>query len=198
MLGVRNRSGPHISFAPFFILAMVLAACAPRQSTPSPTATATQVPATATLTPSPSPSPTPREFTESMATLQAQLTPDPCSAGEVLSYSEQVLPLAEEHLQAANLAHSLQPWREGQQGFDKGYEGAVERLRDLERVIPPPCAEKAHLKFTSALRLLIDVWDHLGEGEFDIAQRKLLASFEEVSQATALLTQLQSNTNQLP
>jgi hypothetical protein len=133
-----------------------------------------------------------------MATLQAELTADPCSAREVLSYSEQVLPLAEQHLQAANRARSLQPWREGQEGFDKGYDDADQRLGELQTIIPPPCAEKAHLKFTSAFTLIIDVWDHLGEGEFDIAQRKLLSSFDEVSQATALLTQLQSNTSKQP
>ena len=184
--------------AAFIFIALGLAGCGQRPSeptatvTPSPTVTAR--PEQPSATSPPSPTPTSRERAESLATLQAQSTALPCTAEEVIAYSDQVLPLANEHIEAANQARALQPWQQDMPEFESGYVAATERLDQLEEVLAPACAEKAQLKFTSGFELLVDVWDHLGEGEFDLGQRKLASSCDEISQATELLAELQKAT----
>lgn len=134
------------------IMILFLSACrqeAASQDVATATPSATPSIASPTRTPTPSSTPTAREVADSLGTIQAELSAEPCTAQEVLAYSNQVLPLAEEHLQAAQLALSMQPWQESQGGVDRAYREATERVQALEDITPPPCADLVQLKFMS-------------------------------------------------
>lgn len=173
-------------------LCWALAACllaSPQDRTPGPTAIPPQPTETATPTSTPMATPT-REMTN-LATLQARLTADPCGPAEVETYSERVLPLANDHLANARQAQPLEQISEPKV-IDEMYDRARDRSDRLEEVVPPPCAETAHLKFSHAADLLVDVWDHIGEGEFDLARRKLISSQEELALGADLLSEVEA------
>lgn len=194
MLALTDRMRWSIGTITLLLAALLLAGCAGGRQRMTPTGLPTaQVSATTepTNTASASPAPTSIERLEALATLHAQSTENPCSPQDVINYANRVIPLAQDHLEAAKFARSLMPWQQDVPDYRKEYIAADERLEQLKRILAPACADKAHLKFNSSFELLLQVWDHLGEGEFDIAQRQLTSSFEELSQATDLLTQLQ-------
>jgi DNA primase len=130
-------------------------------------------------------------WTSALATLDSQLTSEPCSPDKVIAYSNAVLPLADEHMADAAVARRLADL-DDQALVDDMYDRAVHRRDRLASIVAPYCASTAHLKFNSAFRLLVDVWDHIAEREFDLAQRKLESSFDELAKGARLLTELQS------
>jgi flavin-binding protein dodecin len=179
--------------------ALLLAGCAnaaaDRQLTATPTAMAADTKPTAE-TALPTSSPTTWDQASNLATLRAEATVETCSAAEVVAYANEILPLASDHLRAARAARELQPWREGEPEFEQEYIEADARLKQLRQVLAPACADKIHLKFTNSFELLLSVWDHLGEGEFEVGQRQLASTFDEFSQAADLLSQLEAGFSQ--
>lgn len=127
----------------------------------------------------------------SLATLRAQLTADPCTKQDVTEFAQAVLPLADEHIVDSAEARRLSQISD-EEFIDGMYDRGKERRARMGAIVPPPCAEKSHLKFTSAMRLLVDVWDHIGEGEFNLARRKLLSSYDELARGASLLSELET------
>lgn len=126
-----------------------------------------------------------------LATLQAQLTVAPCDPKDVTDYADAVLPLANEHLLDAAQAKRLAEI-DNEAFIDEMYDRAVARQDRLRALAPPECAQKTHIKMVNAFQLLVSVWDHIGEGEYDLARRKLVSSYDELGEAAALLTELEA------
>ncbi|MGA9533286.1 MAG: hypothetical protein WBR18_11265 [Anaerolineales bacterium] len=186
---------------PLFLLPILAFGCAPAADItagttrrPPPTAiaaagaaTETSVPTALTGTQDPT-----EAWISTLATLDSQLTSEPCSPDRVLGYSNAVLPLSDEHMADAATARRLDG-HDDQAMIDEMYDRAVIRRDQLESIVPPACASTAHLKFSSAFRLLVGVWNHIEEREYELAQRKLESSFDELAKGATLLTAIQSS-----
>jgi hypothetical protein len=172
----------------WLVLSAWLAACSPKASLPP---MATPQPTVVRVTPSRVPTTTPSRDPPSLATLRVMLTEDPCTAQDVAEYASAVLPLADEHLQDAAEARRMTQISDPDL-IDEMYDRARARGTQASNIVPPPCAEKAHLKFSNALGLLLDVWDHIGEGEYELARRQLISSHDELAQAASLLGELEA------
>ncbi len=170
------------------LVALWSAACSPGAAL---TPTATFPPTTPDISPSKRPTTSPTGEPPSLATLRAKLTEDPCTAADVAEYASSVLPLADEHLQDAQEARRMTDIDDSE-FIDEMYDRARSRQTQASDIVPPPCAEKTHLKFSNAFRLLLDVWDHVGEGEYDLARRKLISSHDELALAASLLSDLEA------
>jgi hypothetical protein len=129
-------------------------------------------------------------WAQALGTLDAQMTAEPCSPEKVVVYSDTVLSLADQHMRDAAIARGLEAVDPAT--VDSMYDRARARSERLQALVPPSCASTAHIKFVNAFKLLVDVWDHLGEREYDLAQRKLASSYDELANGAELLTTLQS------